>query len=96
MELIEDNFHLWYIIATYIDVNRPRRPRVFRDHSNPMMQYSEEEFRMRMRLSKHDVIGVLHRIQPQLQFNAVRQGAVPPIHQLLIALRFYSTGSFQV
>jgi len=83
-----------YILALY--AYRPWRPRVFREHSNPMTDYTDEEFRMRLRLSKHTAIELLHRVENRLRYTSNRLGSLPPVHQLLLALRFYSSGSFQV
>lgn len=90
----DDEF--FFILGAYVDMHQPRRPRLFRDRSNPMVDYTDEEFRMRLRLSKESVLDLLHRVEPQLQNSGRRLGQLPPVHQLLLALRFYSSGSFQV
>ena len=85
----------WNVVASYIELERPGRPRVFRDRSNPMTYYSDEEFRVRCRLNKHLVLDVLARVADRLQ-QSTRLESLLPIHQLLITLRFISSGSFQV
>lgn len=39
---------------------------------------------------------LLQMIEAQLEHNASRLGALPPVLQLQITLRFYASGSFQV
>ena len=73
-----------------------RRPRVFRDRSNPMTLYDDQEFRMRLRLDKNSVLDLLNRIEHQLSYDRNISGALPSIQQLLLTLRFYASGSFQV
>lgn len=75
---------------------RYRRPRVFRDRSNPLTAYNEEEFRMRFRLARPSFVTLLETLSDELEHSRVRLGSLPPVYQLLIALRFYSSGSFQV
>ena len=83
-------------LLTYLTAAATRRPRVFHDRSDPMTSINDEEFRMRFRLHKQCFLDLLTAIGNQLEFSSDRFGAVPPISQLLIALRFYASGSFQV
>lgn len=87
---------LWEIIGLCMRATRPNRPRVFRDRSDPMSAYNDDEFRMRFRLPRPIFMDLLATIQNELLPSVHRLGAVPPVYQLLIALRFYCSGSFQV
>ena len=75
----------------------PQPPRRYvRDAENPMEFYSDNEFVKRYRFSKNTVS---ESILPLLQFREQRTQRglpLPPILQILCALRFYATGDFQV
>ena len=46
------------LVQGYLERFPPRVPRRFRDHSNPMEDYNEEEFRQRFRVSKQVATGM--------------------------------------
>ena len=71
-------------------------PRVIRDRTDNFNAYADEEFRIRFRLSKHSVLNILDLIHARLQHSSERNMPVSPLDQLLLALRFYATSSFQV
>ncbi|KAI4468171.1 hypothetical protein MML48_2g00005234 [Holotrichia oblita] len=85
-DVIEDDVE----IIEIIDVGIPRQiyQRVDNFHN-----LSEWEFFKRFRLQKETVLQVLQEIDNQLEYPYDRNNAVAPIHQLLIALRYYATGS---
>ncbi|KAG0422548.1 hypothetical protein HPB47_001635 [Ixodes persulcatus] len=69
--------------------------RRFRDRLNPMELFSDREFLARYRFSKATVASLLEMLP--LEASASNRGLpVPPMLQLLIALRFYGAGTFQV
>ncbi|KAH7976017.1 hypothetical protein HPB52_007588 [Rhipicephalus sanguineus] len=69
----------------------PKIPRpALRDRGNPMELYDEEQFHARYRFTKNAVL------QLPLQESGDNRGRpVPPMLQLLMALRFYGAGTFQ-
>jgi len=68
-----------------------------RDFVNPFEFFNEKEFKRRFRFSKNIVRNLLlPRILHGLEKNILRGLPVDPAIQLLIALRFYATGCFQV
>ncbi len=71
-----------------------RREPIVRDRSNPFVEYNEEDFLARFRLPKAAVMQLLHRLGDGLDPAQHRVTAIPPILQLLVALRFYATSSF--
>ncbi|KAK8766863.1 hypothetical protein V5799_006354 [Amblyomma americanum] len=73
-----------------------RAPRpVLRDRQNPMDIYNDAEFLSRYRFSKQAVLELLGRLP--LRANTDERGLpVPPLLQLLVALRFYGAGTFQI
>ena len=71
----------------------PRRK--IRDRLNPMEFYENSEFSQRYRFTKESVICLNGKVGPAIKHQSERNFAVPPLQQLLIALRFYATGCFQ-
>lgn len=70
--------------------------RYIRDAENPFEFYNDTEFQGRFRFSKASVINLL---MPLLfvNNNRNRRGLpLPPALQIVLALRFYATGNFQV
>ena len=61
----------------------------------PHEDLSDVCFRKRFRLKKETVRSVLDLIGERLQFPTRRNNPISPRNRLLIALRFYATGSFQ-
>ena len=72
----------------------PRRK--IRDRLNPMEFYENSEFSQRYRFTKESVICLNGKVGPAIKHQSERNFAVPPLQQLLIALRFYATGCFQL
>lgn len=69
--------------------------RIFRDRLNPMETYDDHEFLCRYRFTKSAVKKLL-AVLP-VQENADGRGIpLPPLMQLLISLRFYGAGTFQL
>ena len=91
-----DDEEFWQILDAYVDLEMTRRPRTIRDRSNPLSDYDDIEFRMRFRLPKVAILALLARIEDSLVYSSVRYGQISPMNQLLIALRFLASGSFQV
>ncbi|XP_060805953.1 putative nuclease HARBI1 isoform X2 [Amyelois transitella] len=71
--------------------------KVIRDFQDPFDYYSSEEFRRRYRFTK-DVVHfvLLPLINKDLEKLTARGLPVPPLYQLLVSLRFYASGSFQM
>lgn len=72
----------------------PLRPRL-KDRPNPMEVYNDAEFSWRYHFSKPAVLWLLEML-PLVPKHKERGHPVPPLLQLLIALRFYGAGTFQV
>lgn len=72
-----------------------KRERVFRDKSNPLDSYSDNEILSRFRFSRNGVMKLLDYLNEDLM-PARRCCSYPPAAQLLAALRFYATGTFQL
>ncbi|XP_050517180.1 putative nuclease HARBI1 [Diabrotica virgifera virgifera] len=73
----------------------PRR--YIRDMQNPLQFYSDNEFRKRYRFRKQTVIEIMLPVIYDEMVKINRRGLpFPPILCLLVALRFYATGNFQI
>ncbi|KAJ8931226.1 hypothetical protein NQ314_015898 [Rhamnusium bicolor] len=100
----EDNFDDFFDYLDHLEVIEAhrRRDRLFkryiRDGENPLEFYEDVEFRKRYRFSKHVVTNViLPLILDGLQIGINNRGLpVSPLIKLLICLRFYATGNFQL
>ncbi|XP_050505022.1 putative nuclease HARBI1 [Diabrotica virgifera virgifera] len=75
---------------------RRRRPRLLLQRRNPFGEFDDVDFKTRFRLSKDSVDQLLHLIGNQLHPLSNRNRPIDVRNQVLIALRFYATGSFQI
>ena len=77
--------------------NRRLPKRYLRDLVNPLEFYGEDDFRRRFRFRKDSFVNVvLPLVEEELSQPTNRGLPISPVHQLLLALRFYATGSYQV
>nr|XP_058960243.1 putative nuclease HARBI1 [Pocillopora verrucosa] len=72
-----------------------RRVRHLRDRFNPLEEYDDEAFRLRFRLRKDSVSDLVKILAKDLEHQTRRGLLLTPMQQVLIALRFYATGTFQ-
>lgn len=73
-----------------------RQERILKDRSNALEVYSDDDFRKRYRFSKAGFVHVLRRIEKEIKHLDNRGSPLRPDQQLLIALRYFASGSFQV
>lgn len=74
-----------------------RRPRIFKDRSNPLEDLEPEEVFRRYRFKPPTIMFILEQIVPvQLQRPTRRNNPLPPLLQLLVCLRFLATGSMHL
>lgn len=69
--------------------------RLYRPRLDPFNHFSDSEFSIRYRFTKETVMYILDLIQNELQIINNRGRPITALNQLLIALRFYATGTFQ-
>ena len=72
-----------------------RQIRHLGDRLNPLEGYDDEDFRLRFRLTKDSVSDLVKILDKDLQHQTRRGLPLTPMQQVLIALRFYATGTFQ-
>jgi hypothetical protein len=74
---------------------RPQRKTILLK-SDPLVIFDDYEFKKRFRMNKKTFYVLLNLIKDDLQVTDNRNNPVSPESQLLISLRFYATGSFQI
>lgn len=62
---------------------------------NAFDEYSDEEFRVRFRVSKDTVLNLDSVFGSSIKPLTNRNRALQPVDQILITLRYYATGSYQ-
>ena len=72
-----------------------RQIRHLRDRLNSLEEYDDEDFRLRFRLTKDSVSDLVKILDKDLQHQTRRGLPLTPMQQVLIALEFYATGTFQ-
>ena len=97
MDIFDDSSDedVWELVADYLDLERVQRPRLFLDRTDPFTFLNDEDFRMRFRLRKDCYLMLLNLLNDELIVKN-RTGSLSPTMQLMLTLRFYCTGSFQV
>ena len=71
-----------------------RRERVFRDTTNVFDSYDDLDFRMRFRFSRQIALSMIDDFREELEHGYYATDLDASL-QILIALRFFATGSFQ-
>ena len=71
-----------------------RRPRQFRYNKVPFELYTDEELRVRFRFGRESIGFITDVLTDDLQRKTRRNHALQPVDQVLIALRFFASGSF--
>ena len=70
-----------------------RQIRHLRDTFSPLEEYDDQDFRLRFRLTKDSVSDLAKILDKDLQHQTRRGLPLTPMQQVLIALRFYATGT---
>ncbi|KAJ8318371.1 hypothetical protein KUTeg_003462 [Tegillarca granosa] len=73
-----------------------RRRRTFRERIDPIQQYDDIDFLERYRFTKNSVVKIFDIVKNDLTYMTARNNPVSPMVQVLAALRYYATGSFQL
>ncbi|XP_064605835.1 putative nuclease HARBI1 [Liolophura sinensis] len=72
-----------------------RRERVFRDRTHPLDVLNDGDVVARYRLDRRSILQVVDFLTPALERPTNRNHAIPVVLQVLTALRYYASGSFQ-
>ena len=77
----------------FADLRRPRRLRQFKPLIN-IENFTDKELRNRFRFEQQEIGYITNVIADELRRSTLSNHALPPLQQVLIALRFYASGSF--
>ena len=83
-----------YLIAEEADRRSLRRERRFSPRLDPL-SVSDEELLRHYRFPRRELVQIIDELQPYLQRRTTRVSAIPAHTQVLVALRFFASGSFQ-
>lgn len=72
------------------------RERVLRDHTNPLDIFSDSVLVERFRFDKQTLFEIIDELVPLLRLSSERNRALSPTLQMLITLRIYANGAFQL
>lgn len=76
----------------YEEASSPPRMRLQR--FDPLLHFTDDEFRDRFRMRQHCVIEFSSVISSALEAHRIGDHILSPMMQLMVALRFYADGSF--
>ena len=72
-----------------------RKDRVFRDRTHPLELYDDMDLIKRYRMPRHCLLNLIDVLSEDLKPPTMRSHSIPATLQVLAALRYYATGSFQ-
>ncbi|CAC5402133.1 HARBI1 [Mytilus coruscus] len=75
--------------------NAIRRERIFRDRTHPLDVYDDFELIRRYRMPREAILNIVDILTDDLEPKTMRSHSVLASLQVLTALRYYATGSFQ-
>ena len=82
------------ILLSYRQRRLLRRNRIFRDRTNPLDKSDDSELFRKFTFRRVNILQMTDKLKDQLE-HSNRKGGLPPVLQVLLALRFYTSGSFQ-
>ncbi|XP_031327365.1 putative nuclease HARBI1 [Photinus pyralis] len=78
------------------DLGLNRQRYMVRERQDNFHGWNEEQFFNRFRVTKNTALHINGLIEDNIRHRTDRNHAVSPLQQLLVALRFYACGSFQI
>ena len=72
-----------------------RRNRIFRDRTHPLEIYTDNKVFKKFRFHRHAMLELTESVEDEIIDVLLRKGALTPLLQVLLTLRFYATGTFQ-
>ncbi|XP_061177041.1 putative nuclease HARBI1 [Saccostrea echinata] len=86
-------------VRRHLQRRRRRRNSILRrmnDRSNPLETLNEAEVFERYRFVPETIMFIVGLIQDQLLYDSQRNNPLTPLYQVLVALRYFATGSFYI
>lgn len=71
-----------------------RKQRQFRERDNPL-ELEDNVLLQKYRFPRHVIFSLIEKLKPFIERKTLRNKAIPPHLQVLVALRFFASGSFQ-
>jgi len=84
----------YLVILDNLQRNSLKRQRKFRDRENPF-DLKDSVLLQKYRFPMHVLISLTDKMKPFLMRMTLRSNSIPPHLQILIALRFFASESFQ-
>ncbi len=84
----------YFFILNQITNNSLRRQKKFRDRENPL-ELEDNVLMQKYRFPRHVIHSLIEKLKPFISRKTVRNSAIPSHLQVLVALRFFASGSFQ-
>ncbi len=72
-----------------------REERRLWDRSNPLVEFSDTEFRRNFRLTKRGILHLVDLVEEDLQYPDNRGSPLTPLQQVCLCMTFLSSGTFQ-
>ena len=72
----------------------PRQEKKYRMHDIDLRNFSEDELKSRFRFGRDSIIFLVELLREDLERQTSRNHALSPTVQVLVALRFFASGSF--
>ncbi|XP_064650925.1 putative nuclease HARBI1 [Lineus longissimus] len=85
-----------FLLADQENRRARRRERIFRDRMQPLDYYDDVDLMKRYRMPRHVLTEVIDLIRADVEHPTQRSHAIPATLQILTAIRFFATGSFQL
>ncbi|XP_050048346.3 putative nuclease HARBI1 [Dermacentor andersoni] len=73
-----------------------RRGRVFRDRTNPLDAFSEEELQRRVRFGRDGIVFFVEFLRSEIEHPTCGSGALNAELQVMLALKFFASGCFLI
>ena len=76
-------------LTSHVYKSALRRERLFRDRSNPLENFSDQELISRYRFPRHKLLEIINICKDELTRTTHRNHALPVHTQVLCALRYF-------
>ncbi|XP_070395480.1 putative nuclease HARBI1 [Dermacentor albipictus] len=73
-----------------------RRERVFRDRTNPLDAFSEEELQRRVRFGRDGIVFLVEFLRSEIEYPTRQSGALSAELQVMLVLKFFASGCFLI
>ena len=86
----------WRLVHEHMQRRLVRRERIFRDRTHPLEVYDDVELVERYRFRRADILWLVEEFGGELEYDCARRGGLSPLMQVMVALRVFAAGAFQL